>query len=46
MRLKSYKILNTTVNIKSVAKMDKKMRVIAALCNLQGALIKDEIDED
>lgn len=40
-RLKCYRILNTTVNIKSVRHMDKTMRVIAALCNLQGSLIKD-----
>ena len=45
-RLKCYRILNTTLNIKSVTKIDKKMRVIAALCNLQGCLIKEDISED
>ena len=39
-------ITNTTVNIKSTAKMDKKIRVIAALCNLQGSLIRDDASEE
>ncbi|XP_052221056.1 uncharacterized protein LOC127837749 [Dreissena polymorpha] len=45
-RLKCFRILSTTLNIKSTTKLDKKMRVIAALCNLQGSLIRENTSED
>ena len=45
-RLKCYIVMKTTMNIESVAKMDKKMRVISALCILQGSLIKDDTSDD
>jgi hypothetical protein len=39
-RLKNYRILNTTVPVKSLKKLDKIISVCAALCNMQGDLIK------
>ena len=39
-RMKSYRLLNTTLHIRSLKKLDKIVRVVACLCNLHGPLIK------
>ena len=43
MRMKSYRLLSTKFNIKSLRNADKTVRVVAALCNMKGPLIKDVI---
>jgi len=46
-RVKSYRILNTSLHIKSLKKLDKELRVVSGLCNLHDSLIrKNEIDVD
>lgn len=40
-RMKSYRILSTTVNIKSLKQFDKEVRVVSYLCNMQDSLIKE-----
>ena len=40
-RMKSYRILNSIITIKSVKKMNKVVKVVGALCNLRPQLIKD-----
>ena len=40
-RMKSYRILNSIITIKSVKKMNTVVRVAGALCNLRPQLIKD-----
>jgi hypothetical protein len=42
MRLKSYRILNTTLGIKTLKKGNKQLKVVGALCNMRDLLIKDE----
>lgn len=44
MRMKSYRILNTKMTIKTLRNADKKIRVVSALCNMRGALIKEEVE--
>ena len=39
-RMKSYRLLNTTLHIRSLKKLDKIVRVVGCLCNLRGPLIK------
>lgn len=46
MRLKSYRILNTTLCIKSLQTPNKVVNVIAALCNNRDPLIKDDDNLD
>lgn len=40
-RMKTYRILNSTVSIKSVKKMNKIVKVVGALCNLRPQLIRE-----
>ena len=40
MRLKSYRILNTTLGIKTLKKGNQTLQVIGVLCNLRQPLIK------
>lgn len=48
MRMKSYRLLNTTLQIKSVqhTRLDKQIRVVAYLSNMHDSLIRDECDLD
>lgn len=42
-RLKYYRILNTPIPVKSLKNMDKIVSVCAALCNMHGDLIKEDL---
>jgi hypothetical protein len=46
MRVKSYRLLNTKQNIKSLKKANKTLKVIAALCNMRDSLIKEGEEEN
>lgn len=40
-RQKNYRILNTTIPVKSLKYLDKIVSVCAAICNMHGDLIKE-----
>ena len=42
-RMNSYRILNSFISITSVKKMNEKVKMIGALCNLRPQLIKDKL---
>ncbi|KAL2079023.1 hypothetical protein ACEWY4_024767 [Coilia grayii] len=44
-RLKNYRIVSETVPINLTPKFDKILRVCAALCNLRGDIIQEEMEE-
>lgn len=41
--LKNYRILNTTIPVKSLKNLDRIVSVCAALCNMHGDLIKEDL---
>lgn len=46
MRIKSYRLLNTKLGIKSLKNANRTLCVISALCNMKNALIKDKDNAD